>query len=293
MKAEAYHLGLIGWPLQHSLSPALHQAALDLLGLEGDYCCFPIEPLPKGGRSLGVLLDKMRAGQLQGINVTSPHKESILAELDRLAPTAERIGAVNTIFLEGRALIGDNTDRDGFLADLDAMLAPRVGHALVLGAGGAARAVVDGLSGRGWRVWVAARRLDQAQGLARSLFAAERPAILPIKLEAQALARVMAKVDLIVNATPLGMMPELDASPWPAEIPLPDQAFIYDLVYMPQEAQLIRAARRAGLRAASGLGMLVEQAALSFERWTKLSAPREGMRLAAEQAAQAGEERKG
>lgn len=279
---EAYRLGLTGWPLKHSLSPALHQAALASLGLEGDYRCFPVEPLPEGVEPMRDLLGRMRTGELKGLNVTVPHKESVINYLDRLTTTAERIGAVNTIFMDGYNLVGDNTDRDGFLADLDFTRAPAIGHALVLGAGGAARAVVDGLYGRGWKVWVAARRFRQAQEVAESLNRPRKPAIIPLKLEPRTLTEVIEKVTLIVNATPLGMKPHSDTTPWPEGVGFPEHALVYDLVYMPQETRLTRAARVAGLPAVTGLGMLVEQAALAFERWTGNPAPRHAMRLAAE-----------
>jgi shikimate dehydrogenase len=287
---DVYHLGLVGWPLIHSLSPVMHEAALRSLGLEGDYRCFPIEPLPSGEESLGTLLDRMRGGELNGLNVTVPHKETIILVLDRLTSTAERIGAVNTVFVEGHALIGDNTDRDGFLVDLDAELAPELGEALILGAGGAARAVVDGLSERGWKIWVAARRMGQAQRLADSLNKSGRVPILPLTLGPESLMSVLADVKLIVNATSLGMAPEIQGSPWPKGVPFPDQAVVYDLVYAPRETRLTQDARNMGLRASSGFGMLVRQAALSFERWTGLEAPRENMRQAAEEAAQAWEQ---
>jgi len=216
---KEFRLGLIGWPLKHSLSPMIHQAALKSLGLDGDYTCFPIEPLPKGERALEKVLDQMRAGELQGLNVTLPHKETILGELDHITPAAESIGAVNTIFVQGSELVGDNTDQDGFLADLDAALAPAMGYALVLGAGGAARAVVNGLHERGWKVWVAARRIAQAEELAKSLSRSEWPNIIPIKLDSKALRDVMTELQLLVNATSVGMRPDLEATPWPEEIP--------------------------------------------------------------------------
>jgi shikimate dehydrogenase len=287
---EVYHLGLIGWPLKRSLSPVMHEAALKSLELEGDYRCFPVEPLPSGEEPLETLLDRMRRGELHGLNVTVPHKEAIILALDRLTTTAERIGAVNSIFVEGHALIGDNTDRDGFLADLDAELAPETGHALILGAGGAARAVVDGLSERGWKISVAARRVSQAQQLAESLNRAGHPPILPITLAFEYLMSVPSDVKIIVNATSLGMAPEIQGSPWPEGVPFPEQAVVYDLVYTPRETRLTRQARKQGLRAVTGLGMLVEQAALSFECWTGLDVPRAVMRQAGEQAAQAWEQ---
>ena len=174
MTTKEFRLGLIGWPLKHSFSPKIHQAALKSLGLGGDYLCFPINPMPKGDRELNDVLDRMRSGELQGLNVTLPHKERVIDKLDRLTMTAGKIGAVNTVFSDGKALIGDNTDRDAFLLDLQRNLAPERGNALVLGAGGAARAVVSGLNEEGWKVWVAARRISHARILAEALESAAK-----------------------------------------------------------------------------------------------------------------------
>jgi shikimate dehydrogenase len=223
----------------------------------------------------------MRAGELKGLNVTLPHKEMVVDKLDRLTPTAEKIGAVNTIFLEGTELVGDNTDQEGFLLDLQKSLAPKRGNALVLGAGGAARAVVSGLMDSGWRVWVAARRISQAETLAEALRQSETLPLSPISLDPKALIGVAPELSLIVNATSVGMSPAVDVSPWPEAIPFPEEACVYDLIYTPQHTQLVSKAREKGLRAVTGLGMLVEQAALAFERWVGLSAPRRVMHRAA------------
>jgi shikimate dehydrogenase len=199
---------------------------------------------------------------------------------------------VNTVLLEEGRVIGDNTDAPGFLADLHNLLDTQPGtnisqqhFALVLGAGGSARAVVYALLKTGWRVVIAARRLEQAQALAAGF----QPSALSVQLKAIRLSRASliachelwsADMPLIVNTTPLGMSPRVDASPWPAQVPFPKNARVYDLVYNPGETALVRAAREAGLAAATGLGMLIEQAALSIERWTGQIAPREAMRQA-------------
>jgi shikimate dehydrogenase len=282
---DLFRLGLIGWPLKHSLSPVIHQAALELHGLDGDYRCFPVEPLPGGAGTLEELLKLMRRGKLHGLNVTVPHKETVINRLDHLTTTADRIGAVNTILLEGTKLIGDNTDQKGFLLDMERRLAPEIGNAIVLGAGGAARAVVLGLIENGWKVWVAARRISQAEALAKGLrFSGEVP-VVPLSLDSKSLMDVGPKANLIVNATTAGMSPDDEVSPWPGEAPLPEGACLYDLVYTPHDTRLSRSARAAGLRAVTGLGMLIEQAALAFELWTGRSAPREVMYKEAERAA--------
>lgn len=259
-------LGLIGYPLGHSLSPKIHTAALKACGLEGDYSLFPIHPDDKQG--LKDLLARVRAGEITGLNVTIPHKQIVIPFMDELTPTAQVIGAVNIIYYCDGKLIGDNTDASGFLSDLKRFIENRelgIGNresALVLGAGGSARAVVYALLNDGWQVTLFARRIEQAQQLASSFMNHE----LNI---AENISNIdIAKIDLIVNTTPLGMTPNIDQSPLPENLSLPSNTFIYDLVYNPRETKLIRDTRAQGLSATTGLGMLIEQAALAFEIWT-------------------------
>ena len=162
-------LGLIGYPLGHSLSPKIHAAALESCGLQGDYSLFPIHPDDQQG--LKELLARVRSGEITGLNVTIPHKQNVFSLLDELTPTAQDIGAVNTISMRNGRLTGDNTDAPGFLADLEEFLGNRdLGNGgqkatLVLGAGGSARAVVYALVNDDWNVTVAARRFEQAEEL--------------------------------------------------------------------------------------------------------------------------------
>ncbi|GAB4505366.1 MAG: shikimate dehydrogenase [Anaerolineales bacterium] len=297
-----FHLGLIGYPLGHSLSPKIHAAALESCGLRGDYSLFPIAPDDQQG--LRDLLARVRSGAIHGLNVTIPHKQNVISLLDELTPTAQAIGAVNTIYRRGDKLIGENTDAAGFLSDVKKFLAdspfglqrsavttyPKRNHyakklakiransrlrealcgsgrqlrsALILGAGGSARAVVYALVRDGWEVTIAARRLEQAQELASH----DARAVYALRITHDELSSLPA-VALVVNATPVGMAPNIHHSPWPANLPFPPHAAVYDLVYNPSETQLVKDARAAGLPATTGLGMLVEQAALSFERWT-------------------------
>jgi shikimate dehydrogenase len=262
-------LGLIGYPLGHSLSPKIHAAALKASGLQGDYSLFPIHPDDKQG--LKDLLARVRAGEIQGLNVTIPHKQNVIEFMDELTPTANAIGAVNTIYMRGDKLIGDNTDAPGFLSDLKRVIGNRelgIGKsAIVLGAGGSARAVVYALANDGWNVTIAARRIEQAHQLADSFSTHHFPlttfALQPLTF------------DLIVNTTPLGMTPNTESSPLPENLSLPANAFVYDLVYNPRETKLVRDARAQGLYASTGLGMLIEQAALAFEKWTGHNPPRD------------------
>ncbi|MBV6450347.1 MAG: Shikimate dehydrogenase (NADP(+)) [Anaerolineales bacterium] len=277
---SSFHLGLLGYPLSHSLSPQLHTAALASCGLDGDYSLFPIHPEDK--QALQDLLNRLRKSELHGLNVTIPHKQTVIEFLDDLTPTAQAIGAVNMIYLRENKLIGDNTDAAGFITDLRKFVNTETGKqvnksALVLGAGGSARAIVYALLNDGWEVTLAARRIKQAQELASRF-----EGIHSVELNLQTFQH--SNFELLINTTPLGMTPNIDQSPLPENLSLPSNAFVYDLVYNPRETKLVRDARAQGLHAATGLGMLIEQAALSFEIWTRCNPSRELMRASIEQS---------
>ena len=272
------HLGLIGYPLGHSLSPKIHSAALKAAGLEGDYSLFPIHPDDLQG--LQELLTRVRSREILGLNVTIPHKQNVIPFLDDLTPSAHSIGAVNTIFFKDGKLTGHNTDAPGFLGDLQrcfpSLQTP--GIALVLGAGGAARAVVSALLSDGWQVNLAIRPADveQAEGLI-SFF--DQNGLRQFGLmTAEGLPPLLSGISLIVNATPLGMSPASETCPWPEDLSLPTGVAVYDCVYNPRETLLVKRARSAGLPAETGLGMLLEQAALAFEMWTGHNPSREVLR---------------
>ena len=268
-----YQLGLIGYPLGHSLSPKIHAAALSACGLQGSYSLFPIPPEDKQG--LKDLLARVRAGEITGLNVTIPHKQNVIELMDELTPTAKTIGAVNTIYLRNGNLVGDNTDAPGFLADLKQFLNSSftIPHsALVLGSGGSARAVVYALLYDGWDVTIAARRIEQAQQLSQSFGKYD--------LRLSTFDLQLTTFNLIVNTTPLGMAPNIEDSPLPENIVLSPKTVIYDLIYNPRETKLVKDARAQGLSATTGLGMLIEQAALAFEKWTGAKADRDAMQKA-------------
>lgn len=265
--------GLAGYPLAHSLSPAIHAAALRHCDLVGEYSLLPVPP--GDTQSLSDLLARLRTGEMTGLNVTIPHKQTMIPLLDELSPAAKAIGAVNTIYVRDGWLIGDNTDAPGFLADLKRSLNPLDGHsALILGAGGSARAVVHALLGDDWQITVAARNMEQAMVLSRQ-FPEDAGRIAQVELQGKILAPLLSGQALVVNATPVGMSPDVDVSPWPTGLGFPEHAAVYDLVYNPRETVLVCQAHRAGLRAVTGLGMLVEQAALAFELWTGRAVPHE------------------
>ena len=289
------HLGLIGYPLSHSLSPIIHAAALQSCGLQGDYSIFPNAPHDMD--ALNSLLARVRMKEIQGLNVTIPHKQTVIQFLDELTPTAKSIGAVNTIYFHDNKLIGDNTDAPGFLWDVKKFLTTETPHVqlktlketcgesrshgefnvLVLGAGGSARAIVYALLTDSWDVTIAARRIEQANNLAKQF---EKVRVIEYSVQTFKLTNVQ----LIINTTPVGMAPNTDESPWPQNLRFPSHTAIYDLIYNPRETKLVRDARLQGLQATTGLGMLIEQAALSFEIWTGHNPSREMMRACVDQS---------
>ena len=276
-------LGLIGYPLGHSLSPILHQAALESAGLKGEYRLYPIPPSPDGEQRIKDLCDQVRAGTIKGLNVTIPHKQTVRRFVDRLSPVAEAVGAVNTIFVNDQGkLVGDNTDVSGFMRDIARLTSLSSGKAVVVGAGGSARAVVYGLCQSGWEVLVLARRAVQAVALVEVIKTIQglRGLVTYGLLERQTMMDCARDCQLLVNTTPVGMHPNEDDCPWPEDVPLPAQAVVYDLIYNPLETRLLQRARKQGLLYANGSGMLVAQAALAFARWTGLEPPFEVMERA-------------
>ncbi len=263
-------LGLIGYPLAHSVSPAMHRAALRAVGLEGSYRLLETPP----GELESRVMEVRRA--YRGVNVTVPHKVAVMPYLDAVSPEAQAIGAVNTIVNEAGRLIGHNTDAPGFARALEAAgVTARGMWAVVLGAGGAARAVVYALVQAGARVRVANRTFARAAALAEA-FGAEA-----VPFEGPAFAQAVRAADLLVNATSVGLN-DPNASPIPEGV-WPRVAVV-DIVYNPLETRLLREARAAGLVAVDGLGMLVWQGALAFELWTGRKAPVAAMRAAARMA---------
>jgi shikimate dehydrogenase len=268
MQSSEIQLGLTGYPLGHSFSPKIHNAALTACSLPGNYSLFPIHI--DDFKGLKDLLARVRKKEIHGINVTIPHKQNVIPLLDELTPIAKTIGAVNTIYLCNDKLVGDNTDAAGFLTDLKKKISTsayrQLSSALILGAGGSARAVAYSLISEGWDVTVAARRIEQARELACQYENIKTKGFNAHEFKS-------STPDLIINTTPIGMAPKTDKSPWP-ELPFPNQAVIYDLVYNPRETKLVMDAHAQGLAAYTGIGALIEQAALAFEIWTGYNPPR-------------------
>ena len=283
-ESETQLIGLIGWPVEHSVSPAMHNAAFEATGLPWHYTLLPTPP----GR-IKAALTGLKAQGYRGANVTVPHKQAVMPHLDEIADPARAIGAVNTIIAQEGQLIGYNTDGDGFLAALrEAGFEPAGRSALVLGAGGAARAVVYALAQAGCAVTIHNRTVQRAAQLAHHMQdAGVHAPVTWLPITATLSDLDLARFDLLVNATPVGMWPQTDASPWPETLPLPSRWTVFDLVYNPTETRLLAQARAAGATTVGGLGMLVHQGALAFERWTGHSPPREVMQAACQQALEA------
>ena len=257
-------VGVIGDPVGHSRSPAMHNAAFATLDLDWVYVAFPVA---RGDGAAAVRA--VPALGLAGLNVTMPHKADAASACDDLAPDAVALGAVNTVVNADATLVGHSTDGDGFLRALDdegVTVSQR--RALVLGAGGAGRAITHALGRAGAVVTVAARRADAARDAA---------ALAPDGVPAGVDDIPVEQFDVIVNATPVGMGGE----PPPFDVSrLHEGQFVFDTVY-PADTPLLLEARARGLRAAGGLGMLVHQGALSFSLWTGVTPPLDVMRAAA------------
>lgn len=250
---------VVGWPISHSRSPMIHGHWLNQFGIAGSYGREAVAP-----EDFAAFLTSLADRGYAGCNVTLPHKEQALALVGDADAAARAVGAVNTVWLEDGRLRGANTDVPGFLASLDAS-APgwdrSLGHAVVLGAGGAARGIVHGLIGRGAElVTVANRSLGRAERLA-----SDHPSGRVRAVALAAAPAVLATADLLVNTTALGMKGQP-----PLDLPLASLkpgALVTDIVYVPLETDLLRRARLAGHPTVGGLGMLLHQAVPGFARW--------------------------
>ncbi len=259
---------LIGDPVAHSRSPAMHNAALAALGIAARY-----RAVQTPAAELASRLTELRQPTFLGANVTLPHKQAVIPFLDEIEPAAARIGAVNTIVrLSDGRLLGTNTDAPGLLADLAAARwTPTDQEVVILGASGAARAAAFALADAGVSsITIVNRSLMRAIDLAAAT-AANQPAlrVRALALSDPAVDEVVARCTLLINATALGWRDD--------ETPLPDppvgtHCLVYDMVY--RETTLLRAAAARGAQVRDGRGMLVEQGALAFERWTGHPAPR-------------------
>lgn len=278
MSGKTKICGIIGDPIEHTMSPVMHNAAFEKVGVDYLYLPFRVKK-----EELGKAIEGMRALNIRGLNVTIPHKVAVIPLLDELDPLAGRIGAVNTIVNDDGILRGYNTDAAGFLqALLEKGVEPKGENIVVLGAGGASRAISFILAERGAHLVILNRllELDWAEELAGKISRAFKQGIEVLELSEGNLARVLEKAALLVNATSVGMSPNVDETPVPSEL-LKSGLTVFDVVYNPSKTKLLKEAEEAGARTISGLDMLVWQGALAFEKWTGLEAPVELMRAEA------------
>lgn len=277
-------LGIFGDPVEHSLSPVMHNAAFEAKGLPFVYVPFHVKSKPPG--ELRKAVEAIRALNIHGVNITVPHKERVLKFLDEVDEHALDIGAVNTIVNRQGHLVGYNTDGIGFLLSLreDTGFVPKGKNILIIGAGGAARAIFYSiLAGSPASVVIANRTAKRAKLLADEFRKKFRGIdIKAISLAKSALEEHSSYADLLVNTTTIGMMGqgrlELDIKT------LPPRAVVSDIVYRPLATALIKAAESRGLNVHNGLSMLVRQGTVSFELWTGKKAPSELMRRVALEA---------
>jgi shikimate dehydrogenase len=267
--------GIIGDPIEHTMSPAMQNAAFKKLGLDYLYLPFRVK-----SEDVGKAIDGMRVLNIRGLNVTIPHKVSVIPLLDKLDPLANAIGAVNTIVNDDGVLTGYNTDATGFIQTMvEGGIDPKGKNVVVLGAGGASRAVSFVLAERGASLVILNRQLelDWAQELASWISNTFGKQVEALELNDTNLATVMNKTDILVNATSVGMSPKVYETPLSINL-LKRGLVVFDIVYNPAKTRLLREAEMAGAETLSGLNMLVWQGALAFEVWTGLKAPVEVMR---------------
>ncbi len=275
-------VGVIGSPVAHSLSPLLHDSAFAALGLAARWRSFAFEVAP--GEAPGAL-EAMRRARIRGLSVTMPHKAAVAALVDECSDTARRLNAVNCVVNEAGALYGTNTDGEGFVASLAraAGFDPAGRRCLVIGAGGAARAVVLALAAHGAAGVAIVNRTPERAFEAADLAGAVGSAV---ALTDGSVARAVAAADLVVNATPVGMAGGVPAAEWLVAPGLlgPGQVAA-DLVYAPRPTRWLAEAAGTGATVVDGLGMLVHQAAAQLVLWTGMEPPVEAMWRAAEATA--------
>jgi shikimate dehydrogenase len=265
--------GLIGDPVEHSMSPAMHNAAFKKTGLDYIYLPFRVTP-----ENLPGAISGLRSLNLRGMNVTIPHKVSVIPLLDELEPMAEKIGAINTIVNDNGYLKGYNTDAEGFLKSLSEKdIAPSGKKIVILGAGGVSRAISFTLAEQGAEIAILSRsrKIEWAEKLAIN-----KSKVLAMELNDTNLKSVLSHADILVNATSVGMSPDTDNTLVPQELFRPGM-LVFDVIYNPEKTRLLADAEKAGAVAVGGLDMLIWQGALSFELWTGIKAPADVMKKAA------------
>lgn len=276
--SKRLRLGIFGWPVKHSKSPQMHAAAARAVGIELSYELFAVPP-----EALSEAVNKQHRDCIDGYNLTVPHKQAIMTELDEVTLSARMIGAVNTVVRTDERYIGHNTDAPGLVRSLEEAGVRLTGaNVLILGAGGAGRAAAVGLAeAQAAKLVVLARRLEQAEALVSSLRDG-----LPCEIEAAPMTEAAAhfeQASLLVQATSATLASNPGAEAFAEALPissLPDDAAVVDMVYDPLETAVLARARAHGAQVVDGLGMLLHQGAIAFEMWTGVPAPVEVMRAA-------------
>jgi shikimate dehydrogenase len=267
--------GVIGDPIEHTLSPIMHNAAFTALNLDYVFLAFKVKPA-----KLENAIDGMRALNIRGLNVTMPHKTSVLNFLDRIDLSAQIVNSVNTILNRENKLFGFNTDGIGALKALrENGVEPKGKKVLLLGAGGAARAISYAIVKESDELTVLNRNVKQAQELARFLEKTANKKIVAGSLSTKDIQQNLQDSDILINATSIGMKPRAEESLVVPKL-LRDNLVVMDIVYNPLETKLAKDAKAAGSKVVSGIEMLIYQGAASFELWTSKSAPVEVMRRA-------------
>lgn len=259
------NLGVMGWPIAHSLSPAMQQAAIEKGGIDYSYVALPVKP-----EQLPQAVEGLKALNFSGWNVTIPHKRAIMPLLDEIDEDAAVIGAVNTVVNDGGRLKGYNTDVLGFLSPFrDRGIRLEGAKVLLLGAGGAARAVLWGCLREGAAaVALAVRNRDKGEALATEFRSRARAELTVCTFESEEYKEALSTADVLVNTTPLGMMPKVDETPAVEWQLVKTTAFVYDIIYTPAETRFLREAREHGCQIQNGEAMLAGQGAAALALWT-------------------------
>ena len=269
---------VIGNPVEHSLSPAIHNAAFQKLGLNFVYLAFQVQAIGDAVKGLRAL------GNFRGASVTIPHKMAAVPFLDMVEPTARHIGAINTIVATGGTLTGYNTDATGALRALrEGAVALRERHVIMLGSGGAARAIAFALGTEAGinRLTILGIDVRERIALARDLQSNTEMTVQELPLDEEALRKVLPDAHVLIHCTPMGMWPNVHETSVPAALLHPGLT-VMDIVYNPRDTKLLKDAKAVGCRTIPGLEMFVHQAAAQFELWTNQAAPADVMRAVLE-----------
>ncbi|MGE5371579.1 MAG: shikimate dehydrogenase [Solirubrobacterales bacterium] len=265
--------GLVGYPVAHSLSPAMHNRAFSHLGLNAVYLPFAVEP-----ERIGQMVQAAKTLGICGFNVTIPHKETIIASLDELSEEAAAFRSVNTVVVKDGRACGYNTDGPGFMASLKEADVYPAGEVVILGAGGAARSIGYALAKAGCIVTFIDHPVERAAKLAGDIGRLTETECRSLDWEPAGLKRVLDRTSLVINATPIGMSPSVHQAPSLEFDWINSGAVICDIVYNPLKTRFLQLAAENGHRTVSGLGMFVHQGALSFTHFTGIKAPIQIMR---------------